>query len=119
MNRNAWPVPAAIAAALLAAAGAQAGGYNRPAAPKYSEERVAAALGLRRPDGHAAWHDDKQACVASRILLTRKDIKTYADAGDSVVTNPSGTVGVKVGAFAGVDKRMCFDRFEAALAKLP
>ena len=90
-----------------------------PAASKYSQEQVAAALGLARSEYGSSWQDGAQQCLASVIMLDRKTIKLYADAGDAVATNPSGTVGVKVGAYAGVDKRMCFDRFEAALAKLP
>lgn len=109
-----------MAAASVGASGAaQGAGYNKPAAAKYTQEQVAAALGLHRPEpGLSSWQDHSQQCVASVILLDRKQIKLYANAGDTVVTNPSGTVGVKVGAYAGVDKRMCFDRFEAALAKL-
>jgi uncharacterized protein (DUF924 family) len=110
-------IAAAGVAALFATGPAQAGGYNKPAAAKYSAEQVAATLGLHRSES-GMWQDEAQQCVASVILLTRKDIKIYADAGDAVATNPARTVGVKVGAFAGADKRMCFDRFEAALKKL-
>lgn len=119
MMRRALGAAAAAAAASLAAAGAQGAGYNKPAAPKYSEEDVAAALGLRRPEPGMSWQDEARECVAAVILLDRKTIKLYAEAGDTVATDPSGSVGVKVVAYAGVDKRMCFERFEAALRKLP
>ncbi|HEU0097747.1 MAG TPA: hypothetical protein VFQ67_03135 [Allosphingosinicella sp.] len=106
------------AASLLASGGAQGSGFNRPPAAAYSQEEIAAALGLHRSEGSISWQDADQQCVASVIMTDRKTIKIYSDAGDPVATNPSGTVGVKVGAYAGVDKRMCFDRFAEALKKL-
>lgn len=118
MLRRASLIAMGVMASSAASGEAQGAGYNRPGAPKYSAEQVAAALGLRRSESGSSWQDGAQECVAAVILLTRKDIKVYADAGDAVATNPSGTVGVKVIAYAGVDKRMCFDRFEAGLKRL-
>jgi hypothetical protein len=47
-------------------------------------------------------------------MTTPGQVKLYADAG----TNPSDTVGVKVGTYEGFDAQMCFDRFQAALKTL-
>ena len=118
METRASLIAAALAVGLAAPGAAHAQGHNRPAAPAYSQEDVGAALGLTRSPHGIAWQDGAEQCVASVILRTRKDIKRYADAGDAVATNPAGTVGVKVGAYQGVHKRMCFDRFQAALEKL-
>ena len=107
-----------VIASLSAAAMAQGKGYNAPPAGKYSEAEVAAALGLQPSEAGISWEDGAQQCIASKVLMGRKQIKVYADAGDTVATNASGTVGVKVGTYQGVDKRMCFDRFQAALEKL-
>lgn len=108
-----------LAASLCGCGGSSdSNGYNRPSAPKHSEEEIAAALGVHRDESGIAWEDNAQECVASVIMTTPDQVKLYADAGDPVATNPSGTVGVKVGTYQGVDARMCFDRFQTALKKL-
>lgn len=91
-------------------------GHNRPEPAKYTQEQVYSALGVTAKDESISADDGE--CVASVVMLTPAEIKTYADAGDPVATNPSGTVGVKVGTYQGVDPAMCFDRFTGMLETL-
>jgi hypothetical protein len=120
----------AVAAALAAAAcgsGSSAtatatatsndSGYNRPERAKYTEEQVAAALGLKRNEV-GDWDDPREQCSAPVIFTAPDQMRIYIDAGDAVTTNPSGQVGAKVVPYQGVDAQMCFDRFQAALKSL-
>lgn len=107
-------------AALLSACGStsttSSSGHNRPEPAKYTQAQVYQALGVTE-DAQGLSADDG-ACVASVVMTTPAEIKTYAGAGDPVATNPTGTVGVKVGTFQGVDSATCFDRFTGALKTL-
>ena len=93
-------------------------GFNRPDAQAYTDDQIAQALGVSREEDENGVTDSDGECVVSVYLHNKDEIKTYADAGDPVATNPTGTVGVKVGEYQGVDPQMCFDRFQGKLKAL-
>lgn len=67
--------------------------FNAGSDPVYTEQQVADLAGFHPTDGGIAWTG--YGCDIAVIMTTRASVEMYADAGDPVVTNPSGTVGVK------------------------
>jgi hypothetical protein len=113
-------MPALVAGTLASGCGGggSGGGYNRPDAQSFTDDQIAAALGVSREADESGVTDSDGECDVDVYLHNADEIALYADAGDPVATNPSGTVGVKVGFFQGVDERMCFDRFQGKLKAL-
>jgi hypothetical protein len=123
MTRKPLIAAAAILATTITACGGttttHTNGYNRPAAPHYTEQQVADMLDLHLDSSGISYSDPKEECVAFVIMVTAAQVHLYADAGDPVATNPAGDVGVKVGVEGGdVDEQVCFDRFQTALKAL-
>jgi hypothetical protein len=88
---------ALTAAGALAFAGcgetAPSTSFNAASDPVYTEQQVADLAGFQSTDDGMAWIGS--GCQISVIMTTRASVEMYADAGDAVVTNPAGTVGVK------------------------
>ncbi len=83
----------------------------RNASP-WTEQQVIAAAGLTTDNGLSY---ESAACDQVAVILTSKNaVDTYAEAGDTVVTNPDGTAGVKV---IGADAA-CLADLERGLAGL-
>ncbi len=68
--------------------------FNESNDAAYTEQQVAERAGLTQDDSGISWVGPN-GCQVSVIMTTRDAIETYASAGDAVVTNPAGTVGVK------------------------
>jgi len=64
-------------------------------APEYSAGEIIAAAKLTTNDGGLSY-TSPDGCQVAVILDSQSAVDTYAMAGDTVVTNPSGTAGVKV-----------------------
>jgi DNA primase large subunit len=84
--------------------------FNTSGDARYTEEQVAKLAGFRT-DGIS--YTGPNDCQVSVIMTTGTAIATYAEAGDPVVTNPSGTVGVKFYPDPG-----CRDALLAALRRV-
>jgi hypothetical protein len=61
---------------------------------RYTEEQAARLAGFRADNDGLAWTGPNE-CQISVIMTTRGAIDMYASAGDAVVSNPAGDVGVK------------------------
>lgn len=89
-----------IALAMLAGCGDKASqgagpvSANADGDARYTEAQVAEMAGLRSDDDGLSWTGPRD-CQVSVIMTTRAALKLYADAGDAVVSNPAGDVGVK------------------------
>lgn len=82
-------------------------------APRWDEQQVISAAGLVTDDGGINYHTN--ACDQIAVVLTSKNaVDLYAGAGDTVVTNPDGTAGVKV---ISADKT-CLSELQRNLAQL-
>lgn len=64
-------------------------------APQYSAQDVIDAARLSTNDSGLSY-TSPEGCQVAVILDSANAVNTYASAGDTVVTNPSGTAGVKV-----------------------
>lgn len=111
---------AAVGATLLLAAcgGASESDNDKPtirnASPSpWTEAQVMRAAGLTTDD-NGITYQTASGCTASVVLTSRNAVDLYAGAGDTVVTNPDGTAGVKTSA----DEPQCLAEFERGLAKL-
>jgi hypothetical protein len=62
--------------------------------PAYTEQEIAEAALLSSKDGIS--YVSPGGCQVAVILDSPQEVQLYADAGDTVVTNPSGTVGLKI-----------------------
>jgi hypothetical protein len=85
-----------------------------------SDQQVANAFGEKFDeqdsfDFEAANGDD---CTMVLVLHGEQEIAMYRDAGDTVLVNPGGTVGVKVVPYQGASSEACAKAAAAALAKL-
>jgi hypothetical protein len=63
-------------------------------APEFSQQEIIQAAGLTTEDGISYTSPD--GCQVAVILDSPNAVNTYASAGDTVVTNPSASAGVKV-----------------------
>jgi hypothetical protein len=124
------PAIAALAVAgALAGCGDDGGGGNgtsggeqtstlRNATPRsevVTEEQVLRATGLRSIDNGLVYRT-ASGCDVALILLDRQSVDLYAGAGDTVVTNPDGYVGLKL-TVEPKDERRCADELGRGLAK--
>ncbi len=75
-----------------------------------SEEDIAKQAGFQH-DGPIAY--EYQGCQISVILPSPDYIQLYAEAGDTVITDPTGTIGAKI-----YDTPECVDSVGHALAKV-
>ena len=64
-------------------------------APEYTEQEVTAAASLTSKDGGISY-TNPEGCEVAVVLTSPDEIDLYASAGDTVVTNSSGTAGVKL-----------------------
>lgn len=73
--------------------------FNASTDARYTEHQVADLAGFTPTDDGIAWDyvitPGVAGCQIDVIMTTRPAVKIYADAGDAVVTNPRGDVGVK------------------------
>lgn len=83
---------------------------NATSDARYTVSQVARRAGLVSEDGGISW-TGPGGCTVSVIMTTRAEVETYAGAGDAVVTNPAGDVGVKFQPDPG-----CREKLLAALA---
>lgn len=96
------PVATLLAFVALAGCGggddAESGGrsFNAEGDARYTEEQVADMAGLKLNDSGLSWSHG--GCDIAVIMTTRATVELYASAGDAVVTNPAGDVGVKFSA---------------------
>lgn len=87
---------------------------SAPAASRaWTEQQVIAAAGLTTRDNGITYQSARCDQVA-QILNTRQEVELYSGAGDTVVTNPAGTAGVKV---VGADAA-CMAELKRGLATL-
>lgn len=80
----------------------------------YSEQEVISALHLSSTDGGITYKTPS-GCEAAVVLDSSEEVDLYGGAGDSLVTNPDGTVGVKVSSDLSA---ACRAEMEKALAGL-
>lgn len=79
----------------------------------WTEQQVMDAAGLTTEDGGITYQT-ASGCSASVVLTNKSAVEVYAGAGDTVVTNPAGTAGVKTSA----NEPGCLAEFERGLAAL-
>lgn len=84
-----------------------------PASSSWTEADVMNAAGLTTEDGGITYQT-KSGCSVAVVLNTAAEVNLYASAGDTVVTNPSRTAGLKV---VGASPA-CIAELRGALAKL-
>lgn len=71
------------------------------------------AAGLTTDDGGTSYKT-ASGCEAAVVMTTKATVDLYSDAGDTVVTNPDGTAGVKV---VGASDS-CLKELQAGLSSL-
>lgn len=84
----------------LAGCGGSGGGSSDKtpdAATVWNQSDIVKAVGLTS-DGSGAWTFPAGTtdCPVTVIMTTASQVSTYADAGDTVATNPARTAGVKI-----------------------
>ena len=108
------------AAVLLAGCGSDAmpdanstpGPTIRNASP-WTEAQVMQAAGLTTDDDGLSY-STASGCSVSVVMTDAATVELYAGAGDTVVTNPAGTAGVKTSG----DEPECLAELERGLAAL-
>lgn len=109
-------VVALVSAAVLAGCGGGDGAstrnFNAAGDARYTPDQVAKIAGLKSTDGDISW-TGPGGCQVSVIMTSAGEVQTYAGAGDAVVTNPRGDVGVKFFPDPG-----CRQKLLAALARV-
>jgi hypothetical protein len=63
--------------------------------PAYTQQEIADAALLTSQDGGISYVSPG-GCQVAVILDSPEAVQLYVDAGDTVVTNPAGTVGLKI-----------------------
>lgn len=79
----------------------------------WTEAQVMQAAGLTT-DNDGLSYKTSSGCTASVVLTSKQAVDVYAGAGDTVVTNPAGTAGVKTSG----DEPDCLTEFQRGLAGL-
>jgi hypothetical protein len=98
-------VPLGIGAVLAGCGVAGCQGVNEADGARYTPEEIAQEVGLVADDTGASW-TGPLGCHVSVIMTTRREVQTYVDAGDPVVTNTLGDVGFKFVVAPGCRKRL-------------
>ncbi|HUR86331.1 MAG TPA: hypothetical protein VMY78_13400 [Solirubrobacteraceae bacterium] len=80
---------------------------------RWTEQQVIDAAGLSTTNNGISYATES-GCRVAVILTSASAVEVYAGAGDTVVTNPDGTAGVKT---SGAD-RQCLAELERGLAAL-
>lgn len=81
----------------------------------WTDEQIADALNLRKSSSSVIGRDTSPSgCTVFAILNSKEAVDMYSGAGDTVVTNPDGTAGVK----AEGDKPECLEEFGRGLRSL-
>lgn len=84
---------AVLVAAAIAGCGGDRTSFNSGSDARYTEQQVATLAHFTTSEDGLSWSGG--GCSIGVIMTTRPAVKMYADAGDAVVTNPRGDVGVK------------------------
>ena len=82
-------------------------------ADRWSEQDVIEAAGLTANDGGLSY-TTTSGCDVSVVMTNAATVNLYSSAGDTVVTNPDGTAGVKTSG----DEPACLAELERGLAAL-
>jgi len=86
---------------------------NNPGPDKWTEAQVVEAAGLTTEDGGLSY-ETKSGCSVAVVMTNARTVEVYAGAGDTVVTNPDGTAGLKTG---GSDQK-CLAELQRGMATL-
>ena len=105
--------PVITVAIVMGACGSAAPKASGP--PRHwTEPQVVKVAGLARNPDLTYRLVAHPACIAPTMLRSPAEVQSYKAAGDQVVTNPDGSVGLKVSG----DSPACQRLFTQALAKL-
>jgi hypothetical protein len=98
MHRGTQWAAATVGAGLLALAAACGGSADAsPSKVVHHESDVVKYLGLSGNDNDGwVYYDNSYACDVIVILTTKEAVQLYVNAGDNIVTNPGGNVGLKL-----------------------
>jgi hypothetical protein len=108
----------AAAAVLVAGCGGSSdakptGAVPAPSAPEYTEQKVMQRANIITKDNGITYNHKPSGCQLAAILIGSEMVAMYADAGDTVASNPDRTVGVKI-----TDDPPCHQKLTAELADL-
>lgn len=102
-----------IAASVAAMALTSCGGGDGASARVWDESEVLRLAGIESVDGGAVYRlKSAPDCQAAVVMTNKGTVDLYADAGDTVAKNPTGTAGVKV---TSAEEATCAAAFTEAL----